>query len=154
MLVFISDLHFVDGTAGEHNVPVDGFRMFFETLASKVDWLSKQNRMIEEIKIVFLGDIFDLLRTEMWFKFEKNERPWGNDAEKIEAHAKTIFDALVRKNKATFDLLKGDLKNSFGFPVEPQRIYIPGNHDRLCNKYESLRNKVCKCLGIEKRKTR
>jgi len=31
---------------------------------------------------------------------------------------------------------------------EPRLFYIPGNHDRLINKYSSLRVKVCKCLGI------
>ena len=28
MLIFISDLHFVDGTAGEHNIPTDAFKIF------------------------------------------------------------------------------------------------------------------------------
>ena len=27
-------------------------------------------------------------------------------------------------------------------------FYLPGNHDRLVNRYSSLRKKVCDCLGI------
>ncbi len=29
MLIVVSDLHFVDGTAGEHNLPVGAFRDVF-----------------------------------------------------------------------------------------------------------------------------
>lgn len=149
MLIFISDLHFVDGSAGKHNVPSDAFEIFLEDIAATCDWLNKKHqRTIEEIKLVFLGDIFDLLRTEMWFNYPITDRPWGKDEAKIEQNANTIFDAIIKENKKTFDLLKGDLKDTFKLPVEPERVYIPGNHDRLCNKYASLRKKVRKCLGI------
>ncbi|MEJ2365241.1 MAG: hypothetical protein P8017_11290, partial [Deltaproteobacteria bacterium] len=60
MLIFISDLHFDDGSAGEHNVPTDAFKIFFEDIAGTADWLTKEGRVIDEIKLVFLGDIFDL----------------------------------------------------------------------------------------------
>ena len=153
MLVFISDLHFVDGTAGEHNVPTDAFKIFLEDIAGTADWLIKEGRVIDEIKLVFLGDIFDLLRTEKWFGYAEDERPWGSDEEKTEANANTIFDAIRKENKTTFDLLSSDLKNEFNLPVEPERIYVPGNHDRLCNKYQSLRDKVCQCLGLPSRTT-
>jgi UDP-2,3-diacylglucosamine pyrophosphatase LpxH len=153
MLVFISDLHFIDGTAGEHNVPTDAFKIFFEDIAGTADWLSKDGRVIDEIKLVFLGDIFDLIRTEMWFDYPENERPWGNNEQKIETNANTIFDAIRKKNKSTFDLLSGDLKKEFKLPKKPEKIYVPGNHDRLCNKYQSLREKVCQCLGLPSRTT-
>ena len=32
MLVFISDLHFADGTAGEHNINPRAFKYFFNDL--------------------------------------------------------------------------------------------------------------------------
>ena len=153
MLIFISDLHFDDGSAGEHNVPTDAFRIFLEDIASTAEWLIKDKREIKEIKLVFLGDIFDLLRTELWFDYPENERPWGNDEKKIEANANTIFDAMVAKNQATFDLLSGQLSDTFGLPIEPERIYLPGNHDRLCNKYKSLRDKICTILGMPFRDT-
>jgi UDP-2,3-diacylglucosamine pyrophosphatase LpxH len=153
MLIFISDLHFVDGSAGEHNVPTDAFKIFFEDVAGSADWLTRGGRTIEEIKLVFLGDIFDILRTEMWFDYPEDERPWGTGGSKIETNANTILDALIDKNRETFDLLSGELKVEFGLPVEPERIYVPGNHDRLCNKYKSLRDKICQCLGLSARKT-
>ena len=148
MLVFLSDLHFVDGTAGEHNVPIEAFEIFLEDISWAANRLVDDGINVEEIKIVFLGDIFDLLRTEKWFPYPEAERPWGTNEKKIEAHAKTILDSISRKNKATFDLLGGELKSKFDFPLEPERIYVPGNHDRLCNKYVSLRKKVCRNLGI------
>ncbi|MDD5007100.1 MAG: metallophosphoesterase [Syntrophorhabdaceae bacterium] len=150
MLVFVSDLHFVDETAGKHNIATEAFRIFFQDIAGNVERYKKNNREIQEIKIVFLGDIFDLLRTEMWFGYPVDERPWGTNESKIEAHAETIFDAIISKNRETFDLLKKDLKKEFGFPFEPERIYIPGNHDRLCNKYPKLRDKIREALGIAK----
>ncbi len=151
MIIFISDLHFVDGSAGQHNVPADAFRIFFEDISGTCDWLSRKGKRIEEIKIVFLGDIFDLLRTEMWFQYPVEEGPWGKREPMIEANANTIFDAIISKNQESFDLLRGSLKDKFGLPVEPERIYVPGNHDRLCNKYGSLRDKVCHWLGIPAR---
>ncbi len=36
MLIFISELHFVDGSAGQHNVPADGFRIFLRTFLEYV----------------------------------------------------------------------------------------------------------------------
>jgi len=150
MLAIISDLHFVDGTAGEHNVPVGAFNIFFENLKSAAERLLKKKREVKEIKIVFLGDIFDLLRTEEWFEpLPEDERPWGTQEAKIKQHANDIFDKIINKNKATFTLLSGNLTKEFGFDVEPERIYIPGNHDRLCNKYPNTREKVCKNLGIK-----
>jgi UDP-2,3-diacylglucosamine pyrophosphatase LpxH len=151
MLIFISDLHFVDGTAGEHNVPTDAFKIFFEDIARTADSLIRDKREIEEIKLVFLGDTFDLLRTEMWFDYPETERPWGDNEAKIEMNANTIFDNIINKNQATFELLSSPMKDEFDLPVEPQRIYLPGNHDRLCNQYQSLRAKVCRNLAIPRR---
>ncbi len=148
MLVIISDLHFVDGSAGEHNVPTEAFHIFLEDIGWTAERLRKRGGSVDEIKIVFLGDIFDVLRTEEWFPFPVSERPWGSNDKKIEAHTNRIFDAIISKNQDTFDLLSGKLKVKFGFHVEPERIYVPGNHDRLCNKYKSLRKKVRKNLGI------
>jgi UDP-2,3-diacylglucosamine pyrophosphatase LpxH len=148
MLIFVSDLHFVDGSAGEHNVPTDAFTIFFQDIAGLCKWHARKGRQIDTIKLIFLGDIFDLLRTEEWFKIQEEDRPWGKNEPEIGKNAAAIFDGILEENKATFDLLSGDLKADFGLPVEPIRVYVPGNHDRLCNKYGSLRKKVRGCLGI------
>jgi UDP-2,3-diacylglucosamine pyrophosphatase LpxH len=158
MLVFISDLHFVDGTAGEHNLPTRAFEYFFEDLVSIA---GKESNKIKEIKIVLLGDIFDLLRTEKWFPFDENQRPWGDDEGEIEKHAQEILKDILThaENSQTFQAIKDGVKNLKDrcqkFPQcklesDPRLFYIPGNHDRLVNKYSSLRVKVCECLGIPK----
>ncbi len=146
MLVFISDIHFVDETAGEHNIPRRAFEGVFE------DIRKYGGKEPDEIKLVFLGDIFDLNRTTYWLEKPEGERPWGLEAKAtdIENHANKIFDAIIEKNRDTFDLLMRSLKEAqLKFPVEPERIYIPGNHDRLCNVFGSLRKKVRTVLGIK-----
>ena len=148
MLVFVSDLHFVDGTAGEHNVPTDAFRIFLEAIRLAAERRREEGCPVDNIRIVFLGDIFDLLRTEQWFLVPISERPWGSNAKKIEERANRIFDDITVKNRQTFDLLGSSLVDAAGFHVEPERIYVPGNHDRLCNRYASLRKKVRQNLGI------
>ena len=70
MLAFISDLNFVDGTAGKHNLPSRAFDYFFDDLEAIAN---KATNQIKEIKIVMLGDIFDLLRTEAWFSYPADE---------------------------------------------------------------------------------
>lgn len=144
MLLFISDLHFVDGLAGKHNIPTRAFSGALEDLKD----LCKDP---EEIKIVFLGDVFDLLRTTYWLDLDESERPWGdmvNKRAEIEEHANVIMDKILDENRDTFDLFSGSLVSSCGLAREPERVYIPGNHDRLCNIFPSLRDKVRQHLGM------
>src|SRR4030042_1060900 len=105
MLVFISDLHFVDGSAGEHNLSHRAFEYFFEDVAAIA---AKPSNNIKEIKIVLLGDIFDLLRTESWFDYPVDERPWGDKESAIEVHACTLFDAITNhpENRQTFKVIR------------------------------------------------
>jgi UDP-2,3-diacylglucosamine pyrophosphatase LpxH len=142
MLIFISDLHFVDESAGKHNISTRTFEGAFEDLG-------KYSGRPSEVKIVFLGDIFDLNRTAYWLGVDESERPWGdleNKIGKVEIHANKIMDEILSKNRKTFDIFKGSLKDTFG--LEPERIYIPGNHDRICNLFPSLRAKIRENLGI------
>jgi UDP-2,3-diacylglucosamine pyrophosphatase LpxH len=152
MLVFISDLHFVDETAGEHNIPTRAFEGVFEDLKNFLDGLKKYSGKPTEVKIIFLGDIFDLNRTTYWLKIPEAQRPWGdieNNRALVETHANAIFDEIIDKNKETFTLLSGSLEDTFKYSDEPERLYIPGNHDRLCNIFDSLREKVRINLGIK-----
>jgi UDP-2,3-diacylglucosamine pyrophosphatase LpxH len=156
MLVFISDLHFVDGSAGEHNLSPRAFEYFFDHLVAIA---GKESNQIKEIKIVLLGDVFDLLRTEKWFPYDVNERPWGDNEQKIEEHAGEIMAAILShpENYKTFQTIRDEVArlkdrcqqfDQCRLESEPRLFYIPGNHDRLVNKYSSLRSEVCKCLGI------
>lgn len=156
MLVFISDLHFADGTAGEHNINPRAFEYFFNDL---IGVATDEKNAIKEVKVVFLGDIFDLLRTTYWFatNIPEDHTPWGSNDGKTEVHANAVFKALAghTRNKQSFQEIKNGLKRLKAacpnLETEPRLFYIPGNHDRLCNRWESLRQQVCDCLGILKR---
>ena len=74
MLIFISDLHFIDGTAGAHNIKPKAFDYFFEDLRGII---GDPNNAVQEVIFVFLGDIFDLLRTTYWLTTPVDETPWG-----------------------------------------------------------------------------
>jgi UDP-2,3-diacylglucosamine pyrophosphatase LpxH len=146
VLVFISDLHFLDGSAGEHNLPARAFEYFFDDLVT----IARKNN-VKEIRLVLLGDTFDLLHTENWFGYPVEETPWGTNEHVLEIHALTLFDAIVEANQQTFKIIRqsvADLGARCQLIHEARLFYLPGNRDRLANRYSSLRKKVCDCLGI------
>jgi len=145
MIVFISDLHLVDETAGKHNIPAKAFKKFLEGIKVHSDNTKNKDK---EVKIVFLGDIFDLLRTEEWFKEKEEDRPWGKGTKNMRNRAKNILEKIAEKNKDTFKLFsKEALERKFkGINIET--IYIPGNHDRLCWIIDELKEKVIELLGL------
>ena len=150
MLIFISDLHFTDGSTGNLNIPDRYFGYFINHLVSIAN---KTSNAVREIKIVLLGDIFDLLHSDAWFAYPVDERPWGTNEPAIEIHALTLFDAITDHpvNRRTLQIIResiADLHKRCRLETEPQLVYLPGNHDRLVNRYSSLRQKVCDCLGI------
>ncbi|MFW5740376.1 MAG: hypothetical protein ACOC1F_08415 [Myxococcota bacterium] len=92
MIVFISDLHFEDATAGKHNVSADAFSIFFDELR----WHARR-RKVTELHIVLLGDIFDLLRTSYWFDVDPDQRPWGTPEKRgptLEQHATKLLGRI------------------------------------------------------------
>src|SRR5579883_903196 len=75
MLAIISDLHLCDGTATEENVSPDAFGLFLQDLYGYArDYRAKS------LDILYLGDIFDLIRTTAWLEAPPAERPWGSAA--------------------------------------------------------------------------
>src|SRR6476620_9160538 len=73
MLVVVSDLHFLDETAGRHNPSAAAFEhVFFPHIVS----LARKKRATE-IKLVLLGDVFEFIRTEHWLETPPDDRPWG-----------------------------------------------------------------------------
>ncbi len=145
MLVFISDLHFVDETAGKHNIPAPAFEKFLAEIK-----IHAEKTAAGELKIVFLGDIFDLLRTEEWFMEKEADRPWGNNTERMRKRALEILKAIEEKNSATFELFQpAALKKRFR-EINVETVYVPGNHDRLCWLLDDLKEKVIKMLGLKR----
>jgi UDP-2,3-diacylglucosamine pyrophosphatase LpxH len=141
MVIVISDLHLMDATAGAYFLPSGTFRETLQVLA-----LRARSAGAREIKFVFLGDLYSLLITTHWFQVDPAERPWGErpspDA------ALTILNGIIERHAETMSLFSGSLVEQFGFPTEPERVYVPGNHDRLCNRYSALRQRVRESLGI------
>jgi UDP-2,3-diacylglucosamine pyrophosphatase LpxH len=160
MLVFISDLHFVDGSAGEHNIPWRAFDYFFDDLVGIINRPSNKGK-IKELKLVLLGDIFDLLRTTAWFEpIPEDQRPWGQDP-KIEDHALAILNNISNHKKKekgvdnpkVLEMIRTrfqELKDRCKLDYSPILQYIPGNHDRLANRpeYARLRKRIKECLGL------
>ncbi len=150
MIVFISDLHFVDETAGKQNIPTSAFELFLSNIKMHSE---KTKNKEKELKIVFLGDIFDLLRTEEWFREKEEDRPWGNNTENMQKRAKIILEKITEKNQDTFNLFsKQNLENTFK-DTNVETIYIPGNHDRLCWMIDELKEKVIELLGLSANNT-
>jgi len=146
MLVFISDLHFLDETTGKHNLPKSAFEKFL----SSIEIHAKKAEKLKVLKIVFLGDIFDLLRSEKWFEEKEEDRPWGNNTNKMKERANSILESIIEKNRDTFELFsKKSLKERFG-EIDVENIYIPGNHDRLCWMVDPLKEKVTGLLDLNK----
>ena len=176
MLVAISDIHFVDGTAGEHNLPFGAFNSVFLSdicaLASEKD--------AKEVKVLLLGDIVDLIRSTKWFDVKPEDRPWGKrglsdiprprkrsvtekqclkilgqasqrSLGKEKPPSSLPKDTVLYKNWKTFKLfreLRSHLSESCGREIAVEVIYIPGNHDRLCNLYPSVRDAIHQALGV------
>lgn len=151
MLILISDIHFVDESAGKHNIATSAFEGVFHDIQRYMfAKMKRKGKEPPEMRIVFLGNIFDLNRSSYWLTVNEDERPWDmtKNRDKIETHANKIMDDIMDRNRQTIDLFKGSMKETFGYPVEPERFYIPGNHDRLCNVFPSLRKKVRENLAI------
>lgn len=176
MLIVISDVHFTDGTVGEHNLPYSAFESVF---LLDVATLAKNNRA-KEVKILLLGDILDVLRSSQWFDLDPADRPWGADGlsdvptpkpqSRTERKALDILgqvetkdldsdtppkglskNTILHKNWRTFNLFRTfrvHLANQHGVDIPVEIIYIPGNHDRMCNLYPSLKTEIRKILGV------
>jgi UDP-2,3-diacylglucosamine pyrophosphatase LpxH len=132
----------MDESAGKHNISPMAFKGAFNDIAN-------YNKNPEEVKLLFLGDTFDLLRTTKWLLLPEQERPWGDTQKKgelIEQHAVEILDDIIAKNAETLVFFRDELPKLFEKGI--QKIYIPGNHDRLCNLYPELRKKVRNTLGL------
>lgn len=181
MLIVISDLHFVDETAGKHNLPSGAFEdVFLSDIASLAEDKGAQKEAVKEIKILLLGDIVDLLRSEQWLDIAPADRPWGAnglkdiphpqsgsatekqclkilgqtadaDLEKDDPPASLDENTILCRNWKTFKLFrefKPRLTERVKKDINVEIIYTPGNHDRLCNLYPSVRDTLKKILGL------
>ncbi len=153
MLVFISDIHLTDGTSGE-TINAGAFKKFTQYLEDLILTAKAKN-----VKVVLLGDIFDVIRSEHWLQ-SNMIRPWSKPHEKdgkdhsLKDYTEKIVDKICKnkKNIASMAHLK-TFKNSMNDKdIEVSYVYITGNHDWLINRYSSTRMQVAKFLGMDDHK--
>lgn len=144
MLVFLSDVHLTDGSSGETIKPT-AFRIFAENLRKLVDSVSP----LEEIRLVLLGDIFDIIRSMEWIAANVVVRPWdlaGPEQEKVVAK---ILQGIITNNRQSLDELLTLRAYAQTKNVPFEVTYIIGNHDWLINRYPRCINMVQAALGMD-----
>lgn len=148
MLAIVSDLHITDETTANN---MD--RSATKLLGDEIVAAAKRVKA-KEIKLVLLGDIFDLVRTDYWHRNDipMAERPWGGTLDKktgMNTHpgVQRQFREILRGptgttgvlgSKAAGGLIKmaQSLGGRTGVPVEV--TYVIGNHDRVFNNFTAL----------------
>jgi UDP-2,3-diacylglucosamine pyrophosphatase LpxH len=117
MLMFVSDLHLTD----------DDKRRSFEISAFVSAIKSRVERGVidrEGKKLVLLGDIFELLKSDVWI--QKDIRPWSPSGSDLAEAAIAVLDGIEKNNRSFFDSLQ-ELRTGLGVDLD----YLPGNHDGI-----------------------
>jgi UDP-2,3-diacylglucosamine pyrophosphatase LpxH len=154
MLVAISDVHLTDGSTST-NVKEAAFSLL------KSEILSQANK--NTIHILLLGDIFDVVRTDYWFREypdnnkdkdnPKDKRPWGgtrdpetgmNNSPDTENQFLAVLELIFKNDSCkAFIKMLNDLKAE---KPETKITYVIGNHDRVFNNFESMKTRVKQAL--------
>jgi UDP-2,3-diacylglucosamine pyrophosphatase LpxH len=121
MLLFASDLHLTD-TAKRSSFSAAAFeRALEEVLRSATD------DGIGDIRLVLLGDVFEILKSTEWLR--ANVRPWEKCTEAHRQTVTRIVQSIFEQNADFFAALQ---KLRTDYP--PLKVtYLPGNHDAPLN---------------------
>lgn len=142
MLVFVSDVHMTDGSSGETIKPT-AFRIFAENIRKLADTV----KPLEEIRLVLLGDIFDIIRSTQWLS--DTVRPWDGAGPGQNKIVQQILDDIIKKNGQSLSELHGLRQWAKEKEVPFDITYVIGNHDWLINRYPGCRDAVAAALGID-----
>lgn len=160
MLVIISDLHFVDETAGKHNLSTKAYESFLGDL--NVAKRMEEGR-VREVTLLLLGDVFNILRSHHWFEDtlgDKSIRPWGSvcdapapDGDAARDKSLAILRDILSKDRvrdtcACIREWKAGLEDRFG-PGTARVVLVPGNHDRYLHTDGRARSAVRAALSLE-----
>ena len=141
MLVFLSDVHLTDGSSGETIKPT-AFNIFADGIRKLADTV----KPLEEVRLVLLGDIFDIIRSTKWLT--DDVRPWDSAGNNQQKRVENILEEIMRNNYKSLE----ELRNLQKFADEKQVpfgiTYVIGNHDWLINRYPSCRTMVSEALRI------
>lgn len=153
MQVFISDLHLTDGTSGQ-TINSGAFEVFRDNLEILVGSILKKGK-VQDLKIVLLGDIFDVIRSTQWIDAGDNVRPWSEAGPGQNKVLLNIMKGILQnpENKKSLSYL-ADLREfadrrELGFELQ----YVIGNHDWLINRYPDCRQEVATALGMSDAET-
>ncbi|MBN2147303.1 MAG: hypothetical protein JW726_07935 [Anaerolineales bacterium] len=179
MLIFVSDLHLGDGTCAM-TLSADAFRIFRDRLTLLMQTASVRRdgkyRPIEEVDLVLLGDIFEVLHSELWLQEEPGEpsyaRPWS-DSTSVELGSKilAITRAILENNSASLKILRQmaqgrgirlqpanrrglpALNTKESVPVRVKIHYMVGNHDWEYHLpgalYDQARQEIIDTVGLQ-----
>lgn len=144
MIIFVSDLHLTDGTSGTTIKPGA-----FEKFVKQVDDMVYPET-VQDVKVVFLGDILDVIRSTKWL--DSGARPWDANSQELKDKTTKIVEAIVSSpnNKACGKYLS-DLKDKLK-KKKVQNItfeYVIGNHDWLINRYPETRRLAADFLCMD-----
>jgi UDP-2,3-diacylglucosamine pyrophosphatase LpxH len=122
MIVLVSDLHLAE-SPGRTTIEVAPLLRHLTNMIELAD-----ERKVKELTIVLLGDIFELLKSNLWL--ERGVRPWEAPCTPEHVNIVTdIFQRIVSANEDFFSGLRAlTQKHEF-----VKLLYIPGNHDRALN---------------------
>jgi UDP-2,3-diacylglucosamine pyrophosphatase LpxH len=147
MLVVISDIHLTDNSTA-HNVHATAFDLLVKEIGA-----AASAKQATELRVVLLGDVLDLVRTDYWHrKTEMKDRPWGGDLDPatgmnrntvlIQKQFEEVLDGVLgsTEGKAFVAMLNANLKDATGLPAEI--TYVIGNHDRVFHNFPSLKDRV------------
>ncbi len=157
MLVFISDVHLTDGTSGTTIVP----RAFDKLCRSLGDIIRNPGETnISKVRIVLLGDIFDVIRSSLWLRAENGGsepvRPWSEsgltDSQgwSLQTYTESVGKAIVERpgNIEALGYLKAFRDRCAERDVEVTFSYVIGNHDWLINRFASTRRRIAEFIGM------
>ncbi|MBN1982457.1 MAG: metallophosphoesterase [Chitinivibrionales bacterium] len=139
MVVILSDLHLSDNTAAEtlHDGAFEKFSQIIDDMVIAAH--------ATEVDIVFLGDIFDVLRSNYWQ--ETSIRPWSA-TEETDNHEKGLQECCIDimnrivsegQNQKTHLHLRSLKEKLANRRVHVRYRYCSGNHDWLVNRFEATR---------------
>jgi len=153
MLVVMSDTHFAESQSNQlgskpynNNLPALVYKNYFQELNVIVG-----QHNIKSVDLVLAGDIFEITRTELWFKDELRPYIHNQDVKTgsgIENRILNILQAIEIDEHVgpTLELFR-NIQQLIGADVKIH--YLPGNHDRLMNSTPAIRQKVRIMLGME-----
>ncbi|MDP3274532.1 MAG: hypothetical protein Q8Q09_05005 [Deltaproteobacteria bacterium] len=174
MLVVVSDLHFQHvsmdslryvekGVVREAGVRRNVSPGALQLLLADV-MRHAERTQAKHIELIFNGDIFELLRTPLWFDSGSSLRPYtaalGPDRadNPLRNRVHHILEAIARDNAGCWPILQRFVRDRVlerkgqERSLSPDTVitvrYLPGNHDRLANAWPSVRARVRELLAM------